>query len=198
MSGVRPRGSQASVARTPQSTIIFGNAGNTSWDVEYELRDIHAFVRETRLYFDRDASLAALQREEGDGLHCALDIHTSHARRGASYIVFSGGRGYRTAAYVRFGELFAVAPFATVLVSNLSARSPDASLPLIFQINGTESVIMNNIAATRKAKKMFNAAFYSFLTSGNGPAVAYRNAVLQMIKDPEYRAPGLWGPFFLW
>ncbi|HCV42932.1 MAG TPA: hypothetical protein DGH68_05575, partial [Bacteroidetes bacterium] len=64
--------------------------------------------------------------------------------------------------------------------------------------NGSSSVIVNNYPSSRKAKKMFGEIFYTTLLAGRTTEDAYRQALLDMIKNKEYAAVYVWSPFSLW
>ncbi|MEK7251368.1 MAG: tetratricopeptide repeat protein [Bacteroidota bacterium] len=178
--------------------IGFGNQGRTSVDVEYEVRDAKAFYRDAKLYFNRDATLARLQHESGDILHSAFEIHYRKEQPENSFFVLADGTGYASARYYRLGELFAVASFSTVMISNLSNAELNPIVPRIFLMNGSAEVLVNGYVPLRKAKKFFNQMFYTHLLAGATTEVAYRNALLEMIKNAEYSAPNMWAGFFLW
>ncbi|MEO8167327.1 MAG: CHAT domain-containing protein [bacterium] len=181
------------------STIIaFGNQGNTGWDVEYELRDIRAYANESRMYFNRDATADILQKEKGDILQCALEVHYNDRRPSNSYFVLSDGIGYGTVRYPRLNEFFASGSYPVVVFSNLSSVELSPLVPRIFRMNGSADVIANSYAPLRKTKKYFNELFYTGLIAGKNVEAAYRNVLLEMIKDKEYKAPYIWAPFFLW
>ena len=65
-------------------------------------------------------------------------------------------------------------------------------------MNGSADVIINSYVPLRKTKKYFNELFYTGVIAGKTVEEAYRNVLLEMIKDKEYAAPYTWAPFFLW
>ena len=178
--------------------VGFGNQGRTSVDVEYEVRDAKAFYKDAKLYFNRDATLDRLQQESGDILHAAFEIQYRPEQPGNSFFVLSDGPGYASAHYYRFGELFSAAPFSTVMISNLSNAPLNPIVQRIFLMNGTADFVVNGYMPLRKAKKFFNEIFYTNLLTGASTEVAYRNALLEMIKSQEFAEPNLWAGFFLW
>ncbi len=178
--------------------IAFGNQGNTGWDVEYELRDIRAYANESRMYFNRDATVDILQKEKGDILQCALEVHYNDRRPSNSYFVLSDGVGYGTVRYPRLNEFFASGSYPVVVFSNLSSVELSPLIPRIFRMNGSADVVANSYVPLRKTKKYFNELFYTGIIAGKNVEAAYRNVLLEMIKDKEYKAPYIWAPFFLW
>jgi hypothetical protein len=186
---------------TPAHDIVaLGHPGTTSWDVEYELRDIRAFYKDARLYFGNQASLPSLRREHGDVLHLALDLRFSAEAPGNSITLLSDGVTPGTTRDVLWSDFLSTPAFQTVIVSNLRADSthPDSFLPAIFLVNGSSSVILNMRPASRKAKKFFGEIFYTTLLAGKSSEEGYRQAMLEMIKNKDYASPFNWGPFLRW
>lgn len=178
--------------------VAFGNQGNTSWDVEYELRDIRAYAEESRMYFNREATVEVLQKEQGDVFQCAFEVRYDERRPSNSFFVLSEGAGYGTVRYPRMSEFFLAGNFPTFIISNLSSVGLTPVVPRIFRMNGGTNVIVTSYVPLRRTKKYFNELFYTGVIAGKSVEEAYRNVLLEMIKEKEYKAPYLWAPFFLW
>jgi CHAT domain-containing protein len=178
--------------------VGFGNQGRTSRDVEYEVRDAKAFYKDAKLYFNKDATLYRMHEVSGDILHAAFELVYRPQHTGNSFFLLNEGAGYFSLRYHRFGELFSVHPFSTVLLSNLNDAEPNIVVPTIFRMNGCEDVVLNGYTASRKAKKAFNAFFYTNLIAGASTEDAYRRALLEMIGGEEFALPNHWACFFLW
>jgi len=178
--------------------VGFGNPGRSAVDVEYEVRDAKAFFREAKLLLGREAIWGALQRESGDFLHAALELHLHADHPGASAIVLKDVAGYAGTQAVPMGELFALPPFNTILLSSVQESGVPPAVVRILKMNGTASVVTNSAMPSRKVKKLFNEGFYAHLLRGAAVDVAYRNALLEMLKHPEHAQPWQWGVFFLW
>jgi CHAT domain-containing protein len=180
--------------------VAVGYSGGTRWDVEYELRDIRAFYKDARLFFNQQATLKTLQKERGKLLHLAAAFHESERTEGNAYVVLSDGKGINSMRRVLLGELCTIVPFPTVIISDVGKTAPrlDPLQPLLFLMNGSGTVILNGFATTRKAKKYFGEMFYTARLAGQTSQAAFRQAQLAMIKNAEYSSPFLWGGFFLW
>jgi CHAT domain-containing protein len=191
---------QKSITIPVHDIVTMGHPGTTTWDVEYELRDIRAFYKDARLFFGQQASLATLQRERGDVLHLAVDLHFSGRAPGNANVVLSDGKTRSGTREALWEEIPTTTAFPTVVVSHLRADSIgiDRLLPALFLANGSSSVIVNMHPASRKAKKYFGEIFYTALLAGKSPESAYREALLEMIKNKEYATPHDWAPFSLW
>ncbi len=186
--------------QSAHDVVALGYPGETSWDVEYELRDIRAFNKDARLYFNQQATLATLQREQADIVHIAAEFQFDPQAPGNSYLVLSDGKAFNTSQYVFWGELFSLPGFSTVILSDLSnsGGAIHGAQPMIFLMNGSRTVILNGLPSMRRAKKVFGEIFYTSLLAGSTSAAAFRQAQMEMIKDPHDASSYFWAPFFLW
>lgn len=177
-----------------------GHPGGTSWDVEYELRDIRAFFKDARFYFQQHATLAALQKERGDVLHLAVEMGFSERAADNSFVMLSDGKSPDTFRQVRWGQLCSMSGFSTVIISDIVEHRSgvEPALPMLFLMNGTGAVGLTSYTPARKTRKYFGEVFYTALLAGASGQQALRQVQLEMIKNKEYAAPYIWAPFFLW
>ena len=183
-----------------KDVVALGCPGRTSWDVEYELRDIRAFYKDVRLYFGQQASLATLQKEEEDLLHLAVQFQFNDPRPGNSTLVLSDGESVESTKKIPLGELLSLPPVPAVVVSDLDDHRLGIrpSEPYLFLANGTQNVVFTSMVPSRKAKKFFGEILYTALLAGADVRSAYRKAQMEMIGTGEFSAPHSWAPFFLW
>lgn len=183
-----------------RDVVALGHAGTSDWDVEYELRDIRAFYKDTRLYFGQQATLGTLQQEHADVLHLSAVFRWDGRCGDNSYVVLPDSRSPEMARSILQEEILALPPFPAVVLSNLAPAyaSIHPAEPYLFLANGTRTVIMDGYPPLRKTKKYFGEVFYTALLSGASPCEAYHAVQLEMIKNPDYRSMHTWGAFFLW
>ena len=183
-----------------QQVVGVGHPGSTDWDVEYELRDIRAFYKDAKLFFGQQASLSTLQTESGDLLHLAADFRFNVRFPVQSSVTLSDGTTLTGVRRVALGELFSLAPFPTVVVSDLAPdqRSIPSPVPCIFLANKAAAVILSPYAPSRKVKKVFGETFYTALQQGDAAPAAYWRSQLEMMKKPEASSAADWGSYFLW
>ena len=183
-----------------KEVVGVGCPGGTSWDVEYELRDIRAFYKDVRLYFDQQASLATLQKENEDLLHLAVRFQFNDPRPGNSFFILSDGESAESIKHIPLGELLSLPPVPAVIVSDLDEHRLGIrpSEPYLFLANGTQEVVFTSTVPSRRAKKFFGEIFYTALLAGSDVRGAYRKAQLEMIRTADYAAAFTWAPFFLW
>ena len=183
-----------------KDVVGVGCPGGTSWDVEYELRDIRAFYKDVRLYFDQQASLATLQKESEDLLHLAVRFRFNDPRPGNSFFVLSDGESAGSMKNIPLGELLSLPPVPAIVVSDLDEHRMGIrpSEPYLFLANGTQEIVFTSTVPSRKAKKFFGEIFYTTLLTGADVRTAFRKAQLEMIGTADYASPFTWAPFFLW
>lgn len=188
------------VPMLPSHEVVgFGNAGNSGWDVEYELRDIRAFYKEARLYFHEKASLGNLKKEKGDILHIAAETGPVAGRSGNSLVRLADDRLSAKSVPVNWGELLSVTPFSMVIFSDLNeaAYASNPGLSSVFLVGGSSTVMQTSFTPLRKSKKFLGEALYTNLLASPSGKTAYRQAILAFIKSAEYSAPYHWASFFL-
>ena len=183
-----------------QTVVGLGCPGGTDWDVEYELRDIRAFYKEVRLYFEAQASLGTLQRENEDLLHLAVRIRFNDQRPGNSYAVLADSESPEILRHVMLGDLLSIATPRSVVVSDLDGARLGVrpAEPWLFFAGGAQDVVFTSWVPTRKGKKYFGELFYTALLAGADVPGAFRKAELGMINAGEYSSPAIWGAFTLW
>ncbi len=183
-----------------RDVIALGHPGTSDWDVEYELRDIRAFYKETRLYFGQQATLGTLQREHADLVHLAAEFRWDDRYPDNSSIVLPDSRSPEMVRSILQEEILGLPPFPAVVVSNLAPgyTSIPPEEPYLFLANGGRTVIMDGYPPLRKTKKYFGEVFYTALLAGMPASEAYHKAQLEMIRNPDYRSMHTWAAFFLW
>jgi tetratricopeptide (TPR) repeat protein len=185
---------------TVKDVVGLGFAGTTSWDVEYELRDIRAFYKEARLYFGQRAAFSSLQNEKGDVVHLAVEARYADQAPWNAGLVLSDGKSFTSRTTVPLSNLLLLPRFPVVVLSNLAADQPQTSAavaPLLLS-SGARMVVCNTYTPSRKLKKYFGEVFYTALLSGATPQQAFRKAQQDMMRNPEFSSPLVWSPFFLW
>ncbi len=185
---------------TVRDILCVGFPGTTSWDVEYELRDVRAFYKDARLCFGRNAVADTLRMKRADLLHLAVEIRLSRQRPVFGSMLLSDGQSSAGIARLALGELPALPGSGAVLVSNLTLRMPalDRCIPYALRSAGNGVAILSVFPSTRKAKKDFGEAFYTALQGGAGVPAAYRKTQEAMIGRKETAAPSMWAAFLLW
>lgn len=184
---------------TGSGILAVGYPGTTDWDVEYELRDIKSFSKDVRLFFGKDATIQTLRRERASVLHLAAEFFYDRAWPGNSFLRLSDGRPGTSTDPISWAGLFSLPRYAGVILSDLGNHSGfQLAKPSLFLMKGSDCVILTSYPAHRKTKKFFGEMFYTAAVAGEIPRDAYRRALQGMIDNPEYSAPHIWAPFFLW
>lgn len=180
--------------------LALGCAGESGWDVEYELRDIRAFFKDVRLRFGVAATFDTLLRARADVVHLALPFVPSNVTPANASAAFSDGKALDTWKPVPWERFALLPPFPTVIVSDLGAGGATVrpEFPLLLLANGTPTVVVQSYPPSRKTKKFFGEIFYTATLSGLAPRAAARQTQLEMLRTPEYAAPSIWAPFMVW
>jgi tetratricopeptide (TPR) repeat protein len=176
-----------------------GHPGTTGWDVEYELRDIRAFYKDTPLLFGREATFEGMAKMGGDIMHMAAEFRFGMLSAGNSVLVLSDGKTVDGVRMLPWGMLPQARPRSACVVSDLGphASGKNALLAQLLLMGGSRDVVLHAFTPLRKSRKVFGEGFYTALLSGADPVHAFRQAQLQMAGDPH---GGLhqWAAFALW
>ena len=183
-----------------RSVDALGVRGSTRWDVEYELRDIHAFYREARLLFGKEATLAGLRTLHPDLLHLAVEVRFNTQRPLRGSFVLGDGITEDGSAPVPLSALFVFPAVRSVVLFNLSDHVPsvERAVAAALLIDGSSAVVLNASPLTRKAKKFFGEGFYTALQSGATVHAAAASAQEAMLHSKELSPAQFWAPIMVW
>lgn len=181
------------------NVVGFGCAGNTSWDVEYELEDIRAFYDKAKMLFDTSATLDQIRNVQYDLLHISADFELDTAKPNGSHIVVSDGVTAQGLREVSLGTMFAIPVPPTLVFSNISPTAGGLFryAPYLMLANGSQTVIATMWQGDRKAKKYFGEIFYTNLQLGSSLGAAYYQAMLALNNNAEFSQPNRWGLYYL-
>jgi tetratricopeptide (TPR) repeat protein len=199
-----PAARTAFLLRHPEGAVkeamALGFSGGSDWDVEYELRDIRAFYKDVRLYFDDLASLGTLQHEHADAVHIAARFPFNDEQPATSCVILADGKTSGLSRRVPLGELLTMPAASLVVVSDLdgSRNGIRPAEPYVFLAGGTNSVIFTSHVPSRKAKKAFGEYLYTALLGGASPEAAYQTAMLTMINSKDAAQTYAWPWFVIW
>lgn len=209
----RPLGGRMNVSYVPTAAVLLfssgserpvkrvlgiGYPGRTSWDVEYELKDIRGFYDNSPMLFDTVATLSHLMDSTYDVIHVAAEFYLDRDVPDNSRLVLADGItpfGVRAAS---LGELLAVPQPEAIVLSNIAPRAGGLwrYAPLIFLANGTKTVIASTWQIDRKVKKYFGEGFYTGLLGGYSASEAYRQAIEKLLKQGEFSLMQRWGAYY--
>jgi CHAT domain-containing protein len=193
-------GFKAALPSAVREVVALGHPGTSDWDVEYELRDIRAFYKETRLYFSQQATLGTLRKERADLLHLAVELRWDAHSPGNSTMILQDSKSPAVVRNISLEEILGLPAYPAVVVSNLAKgyATIHPAEPYLFLANGTRTVIMDGYPPLRKTKKYFGEIFYTALLGGMPVSEAYHQVQLEMIRNPDYAPMRTWGAFFMW
>ena len=176
----------------------FGVRGDAGWDVEYELKDIWAFYKEAKMFFDSSATAAQLRAMPYDVLHLCVEFSLNERAPGESHMTVADGKTAAGKEAFPLSAFYTIPPSQTILFSNV-AGAPCAFYryaPAILLANGSISVIGTMWQGDRKSKKYFGEVFYTSLLGSMASDEAYRQAMVKLSGNIEYESARQYGNYF--
>jgi tetratricopeptide (TPR) repeat protein len=187
-------------AKHLNDVVAFGNPTGKNWSVDYELRDIRSFFKGVKILVGLEASWTNLKSVKADVLQLSTDFGPSGIVDPLGTISLSDGLTVEQSTAVAFEKLSELNAPTVFLLSNRSTQSAlSARQAMLLRINGVTDVFLNAWIADRKAAKFFSQYFFTQLANGLAPGDAYRQALLNMIRERdvrEVRHQRSWGQFF--
>ncbi|MFH0989217.1 MAG: CHAT domain-containing protein [bacterium] len=187
----------ASVPRF-QTIVALGNPSGKQWSIDYELRDIRSFFKDTKILIAREATVDNFFKTRGDVLQIVSEFVVGSDGTQLGTIAFSDGKVEGQAQRLPFEQLTRLPAYPLLLLSNDYGQGVGLAPihAVVLQMNGTADVMYNAWYAERKAAKLFSEYFYTHLANGLAVGDAYRQALLNLIRTREVSHPHSWGQFF--
>ncbi|MCI0708214.1 MAG: CHAT domain-containing tetratricopeptide repeat protein [Ignavibacteriae bacterium] len=187
----------AQSART-RDVLALGNPTGKNWSIDYELRDVRSFYRNAKIFIGLEASWKNLTETRGDIVQLSTEFGKMLATQPLGMFVLSGGETVGETREIAFERLTDIPAFPVVFCSNqlVEGEGLSAANALLLRINGTSDVFLNSWYADRKAAKFFSEYFYTHLSNGLAVGDAYRQALLNMIRNKDINHPRSWAQFF--
>jgi tetratricopeptide (TPR) repeat protein len=188
------------VAPAVREVAGIGYPGRTGWDVEYELRDIRAFYKDARLSFGAQASIATLEQGRADLLHLAVEVRYNPAAPWNASVMLSDTKSAELGVRFSVGRFAGLTSYRSVVLSDLSPGLANVHVLLASALlsGGATSVVVSTATPSRKAKKVFSEMFYTALLGGADVQSALRRVQAEMIRNPEFSSPLVWGAYMAW
>jgi CHAT domain-containing protein len=181
-----------------ENVLGLGFAGNSGWDVAYELKDIRSFYEKAKVLLDSTASLSRIMPLSYDLLHVAAEFNLNAPVPDRTAATLSDGVSSFGMNQVPLGQLMS-APMPQVLIFSNVTQNPGGLsryLPMAFLANGVRTVITTMWQGERKSKKYFGEVFYTNVMSGTPANNAYQLAIQAMNKNTEFSRPNKWGLYY--
>ncbi len=184
--------------RFTNSVVAVGNPRGNDWPLDFELRDIRSFFRETTVFVSQNANEKQLFDSFGDVLQLSTEFSTDTLFPGRSTFVLSSGSITNPDADIPVADFLRLHPFPVVYLSDQQSAIPGLT-PMhaaLMMMNGSSTVILEMRPSEPKADKFFSEKFYTALARGSNANDAYRSALLAMAKSPNFSAPYQWSQYF--
>jgi len=190
---------EAVEAGTAEGTkVSIGNPTGKDWSVDYELRDLRSFFRETKVMIGLETTWDNVRSTTADVLQLSTEFLGQSRTHPLGELVLSNGLTVEGAVRVRFDKLSEMTGIPVVVLSNLRGQGEGLNTlhAALLRLNGTSDVFLNAWFADRRAAKFFSEYFYTHLANGLAPGDAYRQALLSLIRSREVSHQRAWGQFF--
>jgi len=184
--------------RFTNSVIAVGNPRGNDWPLDFELRDIRSFFRETTVFVSQNANEKQLFDSFGDILQLSTEFSTDTLFPGRSSFVLSSGSITNPDADIPVADFLRLHPYPVVYLSDQQSGATGLT-PMhaaLLMMNGSSNIILTMRPSDPKADKFFSEKFYSAIAKGSNVNDAYRSAVVAMAKSPNFNAPYEWSQFF--
>ena len=125
--------------RFTNSVIAVGNPRGNDWQLDFELRDIRSFFRETTVFVSQNANEKQLFDSFGDVLQLSTEFSTDTLFPGRSTFVLSSGSITNPDADIPVGDFLRLHPFPVVYLSDQQSGAPGltAMHAALLMMNGT-------------------------------------------------------------
>lgn len=189
---------RTSTAAKIHNVVGLGNPTGKNWSIDYELRDIRSFIKDTRILIGIEATWNNLINSKGDVLQLSTDFMNMNRVSPLGTVSFVNPDNSEDVVEIPFASLTTFPPFSVTVLSN-QFGSGFGLYPvhgLVLRLNGTSDIFYNGWYSDRKTAKFFSEFFYTHLANGLAPGDAYRQALLNLIRTRDVNHPYQWGQFF--
>jgi len=167
------------------SIAAFGFTSNSRWGLEFELRDIRSFFRNTQININQAATKQKLVSSVGEVVQ--ISTFFTRDKNNDSWFTLSDGSTSKAGISVPIAEFTEIHPFQIVYLSDAQSTVNNVTNlhPLLWLLNGSTCVVATHFPITPNISKTFGENFYSSLSSEVNPFLAYRRAAVYLGKKKE-------------
>ncbi|MBI2430254.1 MAG: CHAT domain-containing protein [Ignavibacteriales bacterium] len=168
------------------NVVAAGFSPDARWGLEFELRDIRSFYKNTQVFVKQSATLEKLESATGELLHIASLFDSTPD--GEQSIILSDGGSSVMGTNVPISKFTALTPFPFVYLADINAKTNSITKDhsVMWLMNGTQSLVVNELPITPRLSRAFNEEIYSTYSSTFSPYTAYRQAMIQLSKQKEF------------
>jgi tetratricopeptide (TPR) repeat protein len=164
--------------RTIDTVAAFGFPSDSRWGLEFELRDIRSFFRNTEIALNQNATQKNLETATGDLLQLSSPFRSTADND--FFVTLSDGSFSPAGVTVPISMFASLYPFNAVYLSDVQSKANniDIAHTLYWMMNGASAVITTEFPIDSRTGKLFEENFYAALPKTT-PYQAYRSAVLE-------------------
>ncbi|MEW5799373.1 MAG: CHAT domain-containing protein [Bacteroidota bacterium] len=180
------------------NVVAAGFTSDARWGLEFELRDIRSFFKNAQVIVKQSATPEKLGSVSGEFLHLASLFNTTVD--GEYSMTLSDGSPSVMGVSVPLATISSFTQFPFVYVADIDAKSNFITVEhtLIWLMNGTQSLVVNELPITPKMSRSFNEELYAIYASTFSPYTAYRQAMMQLNKQKEFSEEMKFAAFFFY
>lgn len=170
----------------PGSTVeAFGFTTDSRWGLEFELRDIRSFFKNTQANVNLAATPEKLSSAAGDILQLSSPFQKNE--EGEYSFLLSSGSTLKSGVSISIEKFTSYHPFSIVYLSDVQSSVNNISNlhPLLWMLNGSTSVIATQFPINSNISKSFNEYFYSSLLSDETPSGSFRRSVTMLERKKD-------------
>lgn len=174
------------IPRFITNVVATGFSSDTRWGLEFELRDVRSFFKNAQVIVNQQATLQKLQTIRGEFLRIAS--HFTTTADGEHFFRLSDGTPSIVGVETPVSSFTSLAAFPFVYLTDLNATTNLISTEhkVLWLMNGTQSVVVNELPITPKLSRVFNEGMYAAYASTFSPYSAYRQGILQVSKQKDF------------
>lgn len=163
-----------------------GFSFDARWGLEFELRDVRSFFKNAQIILNQNATLQKLQSVKGEFFHIASRFNITPD--GECVMQLSDGSSSIVGSETPISTFTSFSSFPFVYLADINTQTNSITLNhiLMWLMNGTQSIVINELPITPKVSRVFNEGLYSTYASTFSPYSAYRQGMLQLNSQKEF------------
>jgi hypothetical protein len=177
------------------TVVAFGFSPDPRWGLEFELRDIRSFFRNTQVFVNQSATEERLKNSFGEVLQLSTQFQTTDRTMTCTVSDGTPSTAGMNLPVSAFASLY---PFPLVYLEDVQSRVNNIRPPhsIYWLLNGSSAVITTEFPSNAKMSNRFREQFYISLEASAVPYGAYRTAVRRLADDRSPSADKNWPSYF--
>ena len=182
---VQSNQTRTTILQTTSTVSAFGFTTDSRWGLEFELRDIRSFFKNTQVNVNLGATAEKISVASGDLLQLSSMFQKN--QDGEYAFLLSSGSTLKSGTLQSIEKFTSYNQFPIVYLSDVqsSANNISSLHSLLWLLNGSSSIIATQFPITSNISKSFSENFYTSLLSEETPEGSYRRAVTSLERKRD-------------